>query len=184
MENQSLPFKIIATPTLAIVSVSLLLAVIPEVPMHTISTVAQNITQNEGNTGAQILHIVKDTTNSYTISSGASFIGAFDTTYSIIGSVGSMKAYKDLIISTIIDDFGNSPTVGYVNNSIIPSASQTNLTQPSLPNPFATKDAIDEKIRSEITSSIDNAPKSKPVEGEIKCIFGSSLNDFKCSFHR
>jgi hypothetical protein len=183
MENQSLSFKIIATPTLAIISVSLLLAIIPEVPTHTISTVAQNITQNEGNTG-EVLHIVKDTTNSYTISSGASFIGAFDTTYSIIGSVGSMKAYKDLIISTITDDFGNSPTVGYVNNSIIPSASQTNLTQPSLPNPFATKDAIDEKIRIVITSSIDNAPTSKPVEAEIKCIFGSSLDDFKCSFHR
>ena len=59
MENQSLPFKIIATPTLAIITVSLLIAIIPEVPTYTISTVAQNITQYEGNSGAQILHIIR-----------------------------------------------------------------------------------------------------------------------------
>ena len=57
---------------------------------------------------------------SYIISSGASFIGAFDITYSITGSVSSMGASKDLIISTITEDFGNSPTIGYVNNTSSP----------------------------------------------------------------
>jgi hypothetical protein len=130
--------------------------------------------------------MTKDATNSYTIYSGASFIGAFDTTYSITGSARSMEASKDLVISTITEDFSNSPTVGYVNNTSSPSpAYQTNLGQPGLPNPFATKAAIDEKIRIEITTlSIDNAAKSTSAEGEIKCIFGSSLDDFKCSFHR
>ena len=134
--------------------------------------------------GDTTLHIIKDATNSYTISSGASFIGAFDTTYSIKGSGSSMGASKDLIISTITDDFGNSPTIGYVNNTSSPSpASQSNLNQSGLSNPFAAKAAIDERIRNEITSSIDNAA-AESAEGEIKCIFGSSLDDFKCSFHR
>jgi hypothetical protein len=51
-------------------------------------------------------------------------------------------------------------------------------------NPFATKADIDKKIRNELTASIDNAAKSDGAEGQIKCIFGSSLDDFKCSFHR
>jgi hypothetical protein len=94
-----------------------------------------------------------------------------------------MKASEDLIISTIIEDFGNSTTVGDVNNTSSSSASQTNLTQRSPPNPFASKDVIDEKIRSEITTSIHNAAKSDRVDGEIKCIFGTSLDDFRCSLH-
>ena len=147
------------------------------------SVFAQNATQSEENVGEQTLHIVKDATNSYTISSGASFVGSFDTTYSIVGDVRGMDASKGLILSTITEDFGNSPTIGYVNNTISSSASQANLNQPSLPSPFATKDAIDEKIRSEITTSIDNAVKSDSAQREIKCIFGSSLDDFKCSSH-
>src|ERR687897_329675 len=143
------------------------------------SVFAQNATQSEENVGEQTLHIVKDATNSYTISS----VGSFDTTYSIVGDVRSMDASKGLILSTITEDFGNSPTIGYVNNTISSSASQANLNQPSLPSPFATKDAIDEKIRSEITTSIDNAVKSDSAQGEIKCIFGSGLDDFKCSSH-
>jgi hypothetical protein len=170
-------------PSLIVLSVSLFLAMIPAASLYIMSAFAQNLTQGEENSGEQTLHIIKDATNSYTISSGASFIGSFDTTYSIIGNASSMEASKDLIISTITEDFGNSPIAGYVNNNSSSSASQANLDQPSLPNPFATKDAIDKKIRSEITTSIDNAAKSDHVEGEIKCIFGASLDDFKCSLH-
>jgi hypothetical protein len=163
--------------TLIGINISFLLALIAPPPQIT-PAFAQNITQSEETT----LHITKDATNSYTISSGASFIGAFDTTYSITGSVRSMDASKDLIVSTITEDFGNSATIGYVNNTSSPS--QANLDQPGLPNPFATKADIDEKIRNEITTSIDNAAKSNGVEGEIKCIFGSNLDDFRCNFHR
>jgi hypothetical protein len=184
MENNSSSSKKTKIPTLTILSV---LAIIPAASAYVTSVFAQNATQSEEDVGEQTLHIVKDATNSYTISSGASFVGLFDTTYSIVGDVSSMDASKGLILSTITEDFGNSPTIGYVNNTmnntISSSASQTNLNQPSLPNPFATKDAIDEKIRSEITTSIDNAVKSGSTQGEIKCTFGSSLDDFKCSFH-
>jgi hypothetical protein len=183
MENHSLPSKIMKTSTITTLSFSLLLVVILAASVYISSVYAQNLAQTEDISGEQTLHIIKDATNSYTISSGASFIGSFDTTYTIIGSVSSLEASKDLIVSTITEDFGNSPTVGYVINTSSSSESKTNLTQPSLPNPFATKSAIDEKIRSEITTSIGNAAKSDPVEGEIKCIFGSSLDDFRCSFY-
>ena len=98
---------------------------------YTTPAFAQNVTQDEEET---TLHIIKDATNSYTISSSASFIGAFDTTYSITGSIGSMEASEDLIISTITEDFGSSPTIGYVNNTNFPP--QADLNQPGLPNPF------------------------------------------------
>jgi hypothetical protein len=101
-----------------------------------------------------------------------------------MGGVSSIEESKDLLISTIIEDFSDSPTIGYINNTSTSSASQTSLNQSSLPNPFATKDVIDEKIRNELTASIDDAAKSDSADGEIKCIFGSNLDDFKCSFHR
>jgi hypothetical protein len=159
--------------------VSLILGLIAVSP-HITPAFAQNITQSEETT----LHITKDATNSYTLSSGASFIGAFDTTYSVTGSISSMDKFKDLIISTITEDFGNSPTIGYVNITSSPPVSQANQNLLGLPNPFATKATIDEKIKNEITASIDNAAKSDSVEGEIKCIFGPSLDDFNCGFHR
>ncbi|MDQ3840892.1 MAG: hypothetical protein M3297_16690, partial [Thermoproteota archaeon] len=178
--------KTIGIPTLTLISISFLLAIIPGASPYITSVFAQNITESQENNGKeQTLHIIKDATNSYTISSDASFVGSFDTTYSIVGDPRFMEASKDLIISTVTEDFGNSPTIGYVNNTNTSSASQVNLNQqPSLPNPFATKADIDKKIWSEITTSIDNAAKSDSAEGEIKCIFGSSLDDFKCGFHR
>ena len=93
-----------------------------------------------------------------------------------------MSAFRDLIISTITEDFSISSTIGYVNSTSV-SGSQTNPIQLTVPNPFATKEDINEKIRNEITTSIGNAVKSKVTEGEIRCIFGSSLDDFKCRFH-
>lgn len=179
-----MPSEIIKTPTPTIISVSLLLAITLVTSLYVVSAYAQNLTQNEKNSGRQTLHIIKDATNSYTISSGTSFVSAFDTTYSIIGGVSSIEESKDLLISTIIEDFSDSPTIGYINNTSTSSASQTSLNQSSLPNPFATKDVIDEKIRNELTASIDDAAKSDSADGEIKCIFGSNLDDFKCSFHR
>ena len=181
MESQS------SILTITIISVSLLIALSPTALLQMTSVFGQtNITSSEekgaGGTGGQTLHITKDATNSYIISSGASFVVSFDTTYSVVGDVSQMPASKDLIISTITEDFGTSSTIGYVNNTNA-SGSQANPVQLTVPNPFATKEDIDEKIRNEITTSIGNAVKSNFTEGEIKCIFGSSLDNFKCRFH-
>ena len=133
-----------------------------------------------GNQPTQIINVAK---NSYTISLAASFIGSFNTTYQIVGDVGSMNLSKDLIITTITKDFDSSPEAGYVNNTSSVSDNQPYPNKRNLSNPFATKDVIDEKIRSEITASIENAEKSGIVHGEIECIFGSGLDDFKCDSH-
>jgi hypothetical protein len=131
----------------------------------------------------QPLQIIKVAKNSHTISLDASFIGSFNTTYQIVGDVGSMNESKDLIITTITKDFDSLPEAGYVNNTSSKSDNQLYPNKRNLSNPFATKDVIDEKIRSEIAASIENAEKSGIVYGEIECIFSSSLDDFKCGPH-
>lgn len=131
----------------------------------------------------QPLQIIKIAKSSYTITPDASFIGSFNTTYQIVGDAGSMNVSKDLIITTITKDFGSSSVAGYVNNMSRVSDYQINSSKPNLSNPFATKGVIEEKIRSEIAASIENAEKAGNVHGEIECIFGSSLYDFKCNFH-
>ena len=139
-----------------------------------------SVEQQRGGGTETILHITKDATNTYAIRSNASFTGTFDTTYLIQGSVGLMNASRNLIISTIITDFDNSPTIGYIK-TMAKQASATSGT--SIVNPFANKEIINEKIKDEIDTSIQNAVKSSIADGEIKCTFGMEVNDFKCSFH-
>src|ERR671910_582867 len=89
------------------------------------------------------VHITKDTTNSYTISSGFTSIGTFDTTYTILGDINSMKNASDLIISTVTKDYDSTPTIGYVKVAPQKTAqgeanSSSSSPQPStIANPFA-----------------------------------------------
>ena len=137
------------------------------------------------------VHITKDTTNSYTISSGFTSIGTFDTTYTILGSITSIKNATDLIISTITKDYDSTPTIGYVR--VAPqktaqgearSSSPPSSPQPStIANPFADKATINQSITTEIQKAITSAAKSNFVNLEIKCHFGMDLSDWKCSSH-
>ena len=136
------------------------------------------------------VHITKYTTNSYTISSGFSSIGTFDTTYTILGSITSIKNVTDLIISTITKDYDSTPTIGYVR--VTPqktaqgeaSSSSSPSPQPStIANPFADKATINQSITTEIQKAIESAAKSNFVNLEIKCHFGMDLSDWKCSSH-
>jgi len=128
---------------------------------------------------ASTIHITKDASNSYVLSSGSSQIGTFDTTYTILGSVTSLKQSTDLIISTIVKDFDKSPFIGY----IIAHKSKSDTKLPTLANPFVDKSTINEKIKNEIQSSISSAQKLKTSQAEIKCTFGMEINDWKCSTH-
>jgi uncharacterized membrane protein len=124
------------------------------------------------------VHITKDTTNSYTISSGFTSIGTFDTTYTILGSITSIKNATDLIISTITKDYDSTPTIGYVRvapqktaQGEASSSSSPSSPQPStIANPFADKATINQSITTEIQKA-------------IKCHFGMDLSDWKCSSH-
>jgi hypothetical protein len=139
------------------------------------------------------VHITKDTTNSYTISSGFTSIGTFDTTYTILGSITSIKNATDLIISTITKDYDSTPTIGYVRvapqktaqgEASSSSSSSSSSPQPStIANPFADKATINQSITTEIQKAITSAAKSNFVNLEIKCHFGMDLSDWKCSSH-
>jgi len=139
------------------------------------------------------VYITKDTTNSYTISSGFTSIGTFDTTYTILGSITSIKNATDLIISTITKDYDSTPTIGYVRvapqKTAQGEASSSSSSSPSSPqpstiaNPFADKATINQSITTEIQKAITSAAKSNFVNLEIKCHFGMDLSDWKCSSH-
>ena len=125
------------------------------------------------------IHITKDASNSYALSSGSSHIGSFDTTYTIIGSVTSLKESNNLITSTITNDYDSSPVIGYV----ISHKSKSDSKSATLANPFADKSTINEKIKSEIQTSINSSQKLKTTKAEIKCNFGMEISDWKCSTH-
>ena len=134
------------------------------------------------------IHITKDTTLEYSIANGTVLIGAFDSSYSITGDAKSLRSSKNLIISTVEDDFIKSPSVGYVlvanNTSTTTSSNSTAATgQKNIANPFASTDTIKQNIQNKITESIDSLSNSnsKVKFGNIHCDFGSSLRDWNCN---
>ena len=133
------------------------------------------------------VHITKYTTNSYTISSGFSSIGTFDTTYTILGNITSIQNARDLIISTITKDYDSTPTIGYVKvtsqNTGQGEASSSSSQPSTIANPFADKATINQRIATEIQKAMESAAKSNFVTLEIKCDFGMDLSDWKCSSH-
>lgn len=132
------------------------------------------------------VNITKITSNSYTISSGSSSIGTFDTTYTILGNVPSIKNASGLIISTITKDYDSSPTIGYVKVAPQTTAEgdiNASYRPYTLANPFADKTTLNQKIATESLKAIDSAIKSNFASVEIKCDFGMVLSDWKCSNH-
>jgi hypothetical protein len=132
----------------------------------------------------QPIHITKHGTNSYVISGGSSSVGSFDTTYRVVGERSAIRASEDLIISTITDDFGRSPTIGYVRAGNMTTTTTTGGTADAatLPNPFASPEEITERITSELRRVISEA-ESNTSEGqhiEIKCDFGMTLDEMRC----
>ena len=128
-----------------------------------------------------VIYIIKDGTNSYTISGGSSSIGSFDTTYRIAGERSAIRSAENLITSTITDDFNSSATVGYVMVGNTTTASSAGAT---LPNPFATPEQITERITTELRNVITEA-ESNTSQGqhvEIKCNFGMTLEDMRCHY--
>jgi hypothetical protein len=90
----------------------------------------------------------------HTISSDTSITGSFNTTYQIVGEVGSMNVSEDLVTTTMTKDFDSSPEARYVNCTSSTSHHRISSNERNLPNPFATKHVIVRKISSDITTSI------------------------------
>jgi Prealbumin-like fold domain len=121
--------------------------------------------------------ITSDSNSVYSIQSTFVKVDRFSTNYTIAGKISFINGSRDLITSTIVDNFDKNPNIGYVVSN---SSSLSNASQPGRPNPFVSKDIINQKITNEtqITAASVSNPPEKSVE--IKCTFGMILADYKC----
>ena len=135
---------------------------------------AQNTTQNEPSTEDKVL-ISKSASSNVIISNGSSSVGGFNSTYSITGSPDDIKNLKDLITSSILDDFTNSSTMGYVKLS----ASDSDSDKQQIANPFASNEQIEQKI-TELLNKVTQDVSNDGIVS-IACVFGNNLDLFSCS---
>jgi hypothetical protein len=131
------------------------------------------------------VHVTKDSTLEYSITKGTALIGSFGNSYSITGDSKSLVSSKDLIISTVQDDFIKSPSAGYVlarNNTAATTTTSNSgvATGQNVANPFASISTIKQNIQSKITESI-NSFYSRIKFGNIHCDFGSLLSEWHCN---
>ena len=143
---------------------------------------------------SSLVHITKYATIDYSIANSTVLIGTFHNSYSIVGDPKSLRSSKDLIISTVEDDFIKSPSVGYVlagNNTSAStkssSSSNSTATGQNIANPFASIDTIKQNIQSKITESIHSLSSANMTNvklANLRCDFDSSLSDWNCMVHR
>ena len=97
----------------------------------------------------------------------------------IISETKIQKLEKNLTKNTIIDNFSQLPTIGYIK---IQEDSSEDTNMSTLPNPFASKQQIEDKISLEFDKTIKQSEKSDTTSGTINCHFGMNLADFRCDF--
>jgi hypothetical protein len=135
--------------------------------------------------------ITSSSSTAYSIPSTYVQVDRFSTNYTIAGKISSLNDSRDSITSTIVDDFDKNPNIGYVVNnssssqilSTTPPTTSSPL-QPGIPNPFVNKDIINYNITNEIQDAIAAVVSSTNIlekHVEIKCTFGMTLADYKCS---
>ena len=127
--------------------------------------------------------LTSNSINVYSIPSTSVQVEKFLTNYTISGEISSINASRDLITSTIINDFDSSPNIGYVKNNNIATSSPNTGSQVTLPNPFVSTDTINQKITNETHDIIMAVSTSNPAGNDvvIKCTFGDVLSDYVCS---
>ena len=131
------------------------------------------------------IKVAKTSEGNFTIINGASYLGSsFDTTYTMTGTAPNFTKAKDTLITSIIDDFDKSSTIGYIKMNNINNQSSGNIT--GLANPFVSQDQINQKIKSVLTYALDKIEQPVGItpnvgdSREIKCKFSNILNDFWC----
>ena len=167
--------------------ISIFIAIVLAVSTSMISLSILNATaQTETTKNSEYsIAISRDATSGLIVTDGASYINGFDTTYTIKGTKFDYDKGRDLVLSSIIDDFTNSPTSGYVK---VKENSSPDSNATALANPFASKEQISEKIKSVLNSAIDSVFSGSavtftigPETHVIKCTFGDDLDSFECS---
>ncbi len=140
--------------------------------------------QQEINSVNDTIHITKSFTSSYNIvDSQTGLVGAFDTLYLITGSSDSLDSSKKIIISTILDDFNNSPTIGYIRLDNVTEEIGGAGLPASIVNPFADQRMINSTIAQHITSAIDSDHSLNNAMVAIKCDFGMTIKEWQCNHH-
>jgi hypothetical protein len=133
------------------------------------------------------IQVSKTTQGDFTVSDSASYVGTyFDTTYSMTGTTDDFINAKSVLVSTILDDFSKSATIGYIKlNSTDDQAMNNNST--GIANPFVSKEQIDNKIKSVLMYALDKiehpvgiTPPSIGDSREIRCNFSNVLDNFWC----
>lgn len=131
------------------------------------------------------IKVAKTSEGNFTVINGASYVGpSFETTYTMTGTAPNFTKAKDTLITSIIDDFGKSSTIGYIKMNNTNNQSSGNLT--GLANPFVSQEQINQKIKSVLTYALDKIEHPVGItpnvgdSREIKCKFGNILNDFWC----
>lgn len=139
--------------------------------------------------GMNIVQILRDSTATYNIvDNQTKFMGVFDTIYSIFGNRDSPNGSKDSIVSTILDDFYSSPTIGYIragNASGVLNATDQTQTQErfTLPNPFVELSEINQTIDQQVGDAIRSTQALNSTTVTIKCDFDGNIEDWKCLVH-
>lgn len=140
--------------------------------------------QQEKSSLNNTVHITKSSTSSYNVvDSQMGLIGAFDTLYLITGSSDSLDSSKKIIISTIQDDFNNSPTIGYIRLDNVTEGIGGASLPASVVNPFADQRMINSTITQHITSAINSAHSLNNAMVAIKCDFGMIIGEWQCNHH-
>jgi len=131
------------------------------------------------------IKVAKNTQDNFNVTNGAIYVGAFfDTTYTMTGTATDFIKARDALTSSILDDFGKSPTIGYVKTNSTDTHTNTNVT--GIANPFVSKEQIDEKVKSVLSYALDKIEHPVGItlkvgdSREIKCKFGNVLDDFWC----
>lgn len=137
--------------------------------------------QQEINSVNNTVHITKSSTSSYIVDSQTGLVGAFDTLYLITGSSDSLDSSKKMIISTIQDDFDNSPTIGYIRLDNV--TEEIGSLPASIVNPFADLQMINSTIAQHITGAIVSAHSLNNAMVAIKCDFGMIIKEWQCNHH-
>jgi hypothetical protein len=131
--------------------------------------------------------ITSNSNSVYLIPSTSVQVDRFSTSYIIDGRISSLNNSRNLIASTIMDDFDKNPNIGYIVNGSSSNqaldATSASPSQPSLPNPFVSKNLINQKISNEIQDAIAAASSTSSTEKrvEIRCTLGMILSDYRCS---
>jgi hypothetical protein len=123
--------------------------------------------------------ITANSSSLYSIPSTFVKVDRFSANYIIAGKISSINASRELIMSTIVNDFDKNPNIGYVSNS----SSLNPSSQLGLPNPFVSMHIINQKITNGIRDAIiaTSATSAAGKNVELKCTFGMILSDFRCS---